>query len=345
MRILQLGPYPPPHGGVQTNLVAIREFLRQRGLSCEVINITRSRHPDAEGVYYPRSAVEVLKLLLQLRYDIVHLHLGGSVSPRLLGLSLVCCSMPRAKAVLTLHSGGYPSSSHGKRARAGTVRGFVFRRFDAVIAVNPELAALFRKYGLPEAKIRLIHPHRTPVVPSGVVLPDRLRDFFAAHRPLLLSVGLLEREYDLPLPIDVLGPVRQRFPNAGLLILGAGRLERMLEDYIRAKPYREHVLLYGDAPHSVTLRAIADCDVFLRTTLYDGDAISVREALSLGSPVIATDNGMRPQGVELIPAGNPEALCAAIERCLLNPRPRVPTGTGGEGNIEAVYRLYQELLG
>ena len=27
MRVLQLGPYPPPHGGVQTNLVAIRAFL------------------------------------------------------------------------------------------------------------------------------------------------------------------------------------------------------------------------------------------------------------------------------------------------------------------------------
>ena len=27
LSVLQLGPYPPPHGGVQTNLVAIREQI------------------------------------------------------------------------------------------------------------------------------------------------------------------------------------------------------------------------------------------------------------------------------------------------------------------------------
>ena len=35
MRVVQLGPYPPPHGGVQTNLVAIREYLRRRGHACD----------------------------------------------------------------------------------------------------------------------------------------------------------------------------------------------------------------------------------------------------------------------------------------------------------------------
>ena len=29
MIILQMGPYPPPHGGVQTNLVAIRRYLEE----------------------------------------------------------------------------------------------------------------------------------------------------------------------------------------------------------------------------------------------------------------------------------------------------------------------------
>ena len=52
MRVLLLGPYPPPHGGVQTNLVAIREYLLRNGVPCSVINITRHRKPDADDVYY-----------------------------------------------------------------------------------------------------------------------------------------------------------------------------------------------------------------------------------------------------------------------------------------------------
>src|SRR5438105_8526009 len=48
-----------------------------------------------------------------------------------------------------------------------------------------------------------------------------------------------------------------------------------------------------------SLRAIADADVLLRTTLYDGDAISVREALYLGTPVVATDNRSEEHTSEL----------------------------------------------
>src|ERR1022692_2138913 len=120
MRVLQIGPYPPPHGGVQTNLVDIRNYLRKQGCSCEAINITRHRRADADGVYYPRNALELVRLLLRLRYDVVHLHIGGHLSGRLLALSLVCCLMPGSKAVLSclmpgskavlsFHSGGYPS--------------------------------------------------------------------------------------------------------------------------------------------------------------------------------------------------------------------------------------------
>ena len=76
MRVLLLGPYPPPHGGVQSNLVAIRTFVRSQGVPCAVINITRHRKQDADDVYYPSSAAGVMQLLWRLEYDIVHLHLG-----------------------------------------------------------------------------------------------------------------------------------------------------------------------------------------------------------------------------------------------------------------------------
>ena len=83
----------------------------------------------------------------------------------------------------------------------------------------------------------------------------------------------------------------------------------------------------------------------LRTTSYDGDAISVREALYLGTPVIATDNGMRPCGVHLIPPSNPSALHRAIEETLSAPRSlRSPKARPDERNLEAVLDLYQELI-
>ena len=342
MTVLQLGPYPPPWGGVQANLVSIREYLRSQGHDAPVINITRHRQTQADGVYYPGSAVALVALLLRLRYDVLHLHLGGGLTLRLLALYLVCNAIPGRKTVLTFHSGGYPSSPAGRSARSATLRGFVFRRFDALIAVNEELVALFGRFGVSKDRIHLIQPHALSASDPGAVYPSLISAFIRAHKPLVITVGLLEPEYDLPLQIKAIGRVRQAFPDAGLLMVGSGSLEAALRGEIDAAPWHDHVLLAGDVPHDVTLRAIAESDLMLRTTLYDGDAVSVREALHLGTPVIATDNGMRPPGVRLIPTQDAEALDTAIQEALNHRRSAIPQAT--DENLRAVLELYKELL-
>jgi len=81
----------------------------------------------------------------------------------------------------------------------------------------------------------------------------------------------------------------------------------------------------------------------LRTTLYDGDSISVREALDLGVPVIATDTGMRPAGLHLIPISDPEALCEAVEAELVG----IPKRSGrrhteaDDRNLQSVLDFYE----
>jgi len=57
-----MGPYPPPHGGVQTNLVAIRRFLLSRGIPCAVINLTRYRREDGDEIYYPPGDIPFQRL-------------------------------------------------------------------------------------------------------------------------------------------------------------------------------------------------------------------------------------------------------------------------------------------
>jgi glycosyltransferase involved in cell wall biosynthesis len=347
MKVLQLGPYPPPHGGVQTHIAAMVDFLRHHGILCEVMNLTRSRRPSENGIFYPSNSFSVLAHLLSHRYDVIHLHIGGRIWLRQLGLAIACSALPNTRCVLTFHSGGYPSSPEGRSAHARTLRAFALRRFDRIIAVNAEIAAFFERLGVRHERIRLISPHSPPTAAAcSAELPAGVESFFRDHQPLLITVGLLEKEYDLSLQIAVLGRVRDKWPSAGLLIVGSGSLHDVLRKQIENQPYAEHILLYGDLPHTATLQAIARADLMLRTTWYDGDALSVREALHLGLPVIATDNGMRPEGVRLIPARNPEALFAAIEEVLANPASKgEPAANTENGNMRAVLELYRELTG
>jgi glycogen(starch) synthase len=344
MRVLLLGPYPPPHGGVQTNLVAIRQLLTERGIPSEVINLTRHRHPDRDGVYYPETPLEVLRLLFRLPASIIHIHIGGELPLRLLLLCLVCCLLPRRKTLLTFHSGGYPSSPAGQSASYWTLRGFVLRRFDCVIAINPQLQALFRTFGVPARKIRFILPYALPQAVPDLELPADVNRFFASHDHVLLSMGWLEPEYDYPLQIRALSHIRRSFPHAGLSIFGSGRLESELRALAAELNQSEHVLFAGDIPHALALVALSRCAIFLRTTLYDGDSISVREALHLGVPVIATDNGMRPEGVFLVPIGDENAVISAAAEFLTCPSPaRRRYAPPASDPTHSVVDLYAEL--
>jgi len=82
--------------------------LLEKKYHSSIINLTGNKKPDSEHVFYPNNWFDVLRLLLKLEYDIVHVHIGGNLTPRLLGLCLTCCLIPKAKSVLTFHSGGYP---------------------------------------------------------------------------------------------------------------------------------------------------------------------------------------------------------------------------------------------
>jgi len=344
LRVLLLGPYPPPHGGVEINLASLQEFLHRQEAFCEVINLTRHRKAEAGGVYYPASAMEVVRLLLKRKAEIIHMHIGGDVSWRLLGLGLLCSLLPNRKLLLTLHSGGYPSSPAGKAARPHCLRGFLFRRFDGLIGVNQELVNMFVNFGVPPAKIRLILPFSLPASVPDVTLPETISRFLATHNPVLLTVSGLEPEYDLPSQIQALGFRREMSPGAGLLIVGAGRLETEIRNRIKATCYADHVLLAGDVPHEVVLRIMSLSDILLRTTLYDGDSIAIREALHFGLPVIATDNGMRPEGANLIPVADHRALCQAIQRILDKPQMRQSSPGAETTNLRHVIDFYRQLL-
>jgi glycosyltransferase involved in cell wall biosynthesis len=259
MTVLQLGPVPPPHGGVQTNLIAIRQRLRRYGIRTPVINLTRHRREPDDDVFYPRTAAEVVKLLLTTPADLLHLHIGGRLPARLLALCLVSTLIPRRRVVLTFHSGGYPSEGGARHATPWSIRGLILQRLDAVIAVNQDLAALLRALGVRPTRVRVIVPYApyAPIArPADVVLPEAVSRFKASDRPLLTVVGGLEKEYDLPTPIEAMDAIRQEFPDAGLLIIGSGSIESEIRGLVTKSRHSAHIPICGDVPHAQTLKTV-----------------------------------------------------------------------------------------
>lgn len=345
MRVLQLGPFPPPNGGVQTNLKAIHDLLGNRGHNSAVIAITRTSQTEGvPNVYKPPSIFALLKLLLTLKFDIVHFHIGGNLNFRLTMLMFFCGILPNCKSVVTFHSGGYAADAV-RFAKFLSLRGFAFRSLDFVIGVNAQMLEMFRRFGVKKQKMRLILPFVLQTSKPNLEIPEKLQHFTEKHQPFLLTVGLLEKEYALSLQIEALERILAKFPNAGLMILGSGNLEKELRELIASKKYSENIYLTGDVEREITIHLIEKAKILLRPTYFDGDAISVREALFLQTPVIATDNGMRPGGVNLIPAPpQVETLVEKVCEVLIQRVEQKSTeNVNGWENIEAVLNVYEEL--
>lgn len=345
MHVLQLGPYPPPEGGINRNMLAIREELFQNGHQCSIIATSKStKITDETNVYHPHSPQELVKLLQKINFDVLHLHVGGEITKRVLGLIAVCAFYGRGKSVLTIHSGGYPESNEGKSAKRNSIRGAIFRRFERIITVNSMIAEVFERYGIEKEKISVIYPFVQVNPDPTVEIPKYLKDFAEKYSPFLLAVCLLEDTYDLFMQIDAMEKVLEKFSNAGLMIVGSGSLENELKAGIASKNYSDRIFLTGDVEHKITLHLIKKADILLRTTKFDGDAIAVREALFLETPVIATDNGLRPEGVNLIPIHDQDALCKAIEKIGSDEKKTKTAKPDDKSNITEILKIYEKVF-
>lgn len=343
MRVMLFGPIPPPMAGVQVHLMSLRDHLRAAGVAVSAVNITRFRQPDHDGLYFPETATGVLGRMALERPHILHVHLGGDLSRRDLLLCLACAEWPGARSVVTCHSGGLPLSDLGRQASPDSFAGRILRRVDHLVAVNADIAGTLHRFGCDPARVSIIEPY-AGIAPAtaNAPWPARFGAFVAKHAPVLLGIGGLEREYGIELQVAALELIRRTHPRAGLIFIGSGTLEHPVRRHARNSPVGPHVLIAGDVPHDETLAALARSDLFLRTTEFDGDSVSVREALALGTPVVATRTSLRPAGVHLMPERTPEALAEVALACISRREPPVPS-TDARANLDAVLALYRRL--
>ncbi len=345
MKIAQLGPVPPPHGGVSTNMMAIHEALLRQGHDSVVIDVINRRGTqNAANILKPHSAAGLFRLLLTLECDIVHYHAGGDFNAKLALLTFFCGLLPGRKSVLTFHSGGYARDSAAS-AQPFSLRGFALRSIDRLIGVNDQIIEMFLAFGVPGDRTRKILPFELKKPDRTVDIPEELDRFAKSVDPLLLSIGALEPEYLNCFLIESMPAVLERWPNAGLLIAGSGSLESELKQKIAANGLTSRVMLAGNIEHGILLHIIDRADAVLRITEYDGDAISVREAIFLGKPVVATDNGMRPAGVHLISTpAVPDEFVIVLCEALADKRGRPSEPNGDGSNAEKVIEVYRELI-
>lgn len=143
---------------------------------------------------------------------------------------------------------------------------------------------------------------------------------FPQFDKIVLVVSRLSREKNIDSVIEAMGAVVQKYPTAGLIIVGDGPERDSLVLKTKNNNLEDNVVFEGWQNNLDSYYKSAD--VFVLASYYEGYGMVVVEALTLGCPVIMTDVGCAGDIVRdgenglIVPVGDTPSLSNAIEKVL-----------------------------
>ncbi|MDM4769733.1 glycosyltransferase [Solimonas sp. SE-A11] len=172
-----------------------------------------------------------------------------------------------------------------------------------LVCQSQDLYDDFRRYGVPASRMTIIG---NPIELPQVERIEKLKQQRQPGAPSLVAVGRLMPQKGFDLLIESIALLRTRLPQVHLGIFGEGPDRSILETQIRRLNLEQHVRLNGFVRE--VDRSVAGADFLVSSSRYEGFPNVVLEALSLGTPVIATacPGGTR----ELVVPGETGWLCA-----------------------------------
>lgn len=289
-----IGPTPPPLGGVSVFISRHGSLLQRKGKKVKYI--------DRGKMNLASYAWRLLWIALYPGVLSIHIH-WPHAGPMLAAL----LRFFPGELVFVDHASRLIESFSG--ARAILFRLFL-RRVDKVVLVNKHLRGTYLSGGfsLPDTTVEapaFIPPlvDEEPEILGSY--PHEVRRFVDTHAPLLTAnaFSIVVHEgvdlYGIDLCIELVRGLVGDFQNIGLLIAVAANGDA---DYV--EDLERRIVSYGLGDRIMFMKGnrqlwplFRKSQLMIRPTFRDGDAVSVREALSLGCPVVASDVVPRPEGV------------------------------------------------
>ena len=350
IKLLLVGPYPPPFGGISATVHDLYQFLRkQAGVDVSVMDIGENRHVEGTDHIRVTGVVDfVMKVCRFARKGfVVHLETNGHNSKS--WQSALVCAIAGLfnghRTIVAFGSGMLPDYLSKCTWLQRMVVKLTVRWAGWLICRNEEMVQALCAHGALRDKVLVVPGFVGLAGRSPQPIPAEVDRFCRAHDPVLGVAALLSPEYGLPLALQALAEIRNSYFTAGLVVVGIGPEAR--DTLTDLKPIQEHVLLAGVLPPDVALGVMGRLNVFLRPTYFDGDSVSVREAMALGVPVVASATGTRPNVVETFPVGDKEALCQKVVEVLARRVGEDGSRISREdsGSALTLFHLYQRLAG
>ncbi len=340
-RVALVGPFPPPYGGMASYFAALEAGLSEAGVDSERIHLEFGSR--VERLFsFARAAVRIGRS----RSSVFHCITGSQANLLANGVLLFAA---RGRSVLSIVGGdfyGAAAQSTGLRRR---LMRLVLARARLIVVCNLEIEGGLRLLGVSPERVVVL----SNALPFSAGLPsdgprnDGFERFSLQRRPLIISVSGWYEHYGSMDLLEAVVPLLDRYPSLGVALVvkdgGNAAYADAVRSWIATHHLDDHVLVMANVPSVPAL--MARSDVFVRTPHVEGDSISVREALAVGVPVVASDAGFRPDGVIAYRPADPVDLRRKLDSVLSSQEPAKTRGHDdeGEANLRRLLEVYRRV--
>ncbi len=347
MKILHIAGYTVERGGTSKVAFDLMKYQSAKGHEVSMLTVDfpgEQLYPVPEGVelvtakfhwlnrYISDFSPEVYTYLKKHigRFDIIHIHgiwYWGSMAPFLLP--------SKAKIVIAVHGmlSRWALAQGGIRKK---IFGLLFqkrflRKADAIIMLTEaEKEELTEYIHLPDDKVH--------VIPNGIesiALPpaEEINDYISSlslekRHPKVLFLSRVHKKKGLDLLIGAFAALSRKYPDAMLIIAGPDEgYQAEAISKIEALKIGNKVLFLGAVSGRTKELTYAMADMFVLPSYSEGLPMAALEAMSIGTPVIVSDQTridlfITQRDAGLVTTLKEEEITSAMEHLLDRPEDR-----------------------
>lgn len=302
VKVALVGPYPPPYGGVS---IHVQRLHGQRAADDIYVTV----FDNSRQLKKTRGVINLSQLwnwprILFSNQDVIHVH-TTSTHWKVPAVFYYLAKLRGARFVISFHSLRYSLRDFG------TIGSRMIRKVLSTashcIADSPEIKDGLIALGARPGSISVIPAFLPPVVNQRTIneIPREVADFMESHSPVIAAGAFrvvyyegVDR-YGIDMCIEMCDRLKGDYPDIGVVFclpdIGDYEYFSRMEQEIRKRNIESNFFFVREAldeVYPVWRRA----DIFVRPTSSDADAVSLREALFLKTPSIASDAAPRPAG-------------------------------------------------
>ncbi|MBD3311242.1 MAG: glycosyltransferase [Candidatus Magasanikbacteria bacterium] len=304
------GVYPPDIGGPATYVKILERELPRQGFDIKIVTYSDKNERNSDNLKKIYRGKNILLRYFEFFLQIIKsldwsdlIYVQGSMSEGV--PASLAAKLKRKKYVLKIagdHAweqgrqrfGVKDSLDNFQEKKYGTrveiirfLQKQVAKGAGRVIVPSKYLKKIVLGWGVEEKKIEVVY--------NAVKFTDVKVMNKPANERWLVTVARLTPWKGIDTLIDLMPILLKEFPNLKLKIIGDGSEFENLESRILNLGLENSVNLLGRLANKETLAYIKSADMFILNSAYEGLSHVILEALSLGTPVLASDVGGNPE--------------------------------------------------